>query len=192
MNLNAIRAADDAFNYGTDQWDLIVFMYEPFPMTLGKLGVERLRKSLKSWRADRDREHWRRGHDTPTDRRRRSIPDSCLRRSRIFVYCTSEDTMAVPDCRPRVKRGVLSAWSRKAPVTSKLECIGFPFARRLRVRCVLTCHIWYMYVVCGVSRSTAASTSSSIRRRGRSSGGTRSGRTLAMLSDHRASSNPGL
>jgi SAM-dependent methyltransferase len=46
VSLNAIREADEVFDYGADQWDLIVFMYEPFPITSSAY-VDRLRKSLK-------------------------------------------------------------------------------------------------------------------------------------------------
>jgi SAM-dependent methyltransferase len=47
VKLNAVRETDEAFDYGSDQWDLIVFMYEPFPVT-STAYVERLRKSMKS------------------------------------------------------------------------------------------------------------------------------------------------
>ena len=47
VKLNAIRETDEAFDYGSDQWDMIVFMYEPFPVTSAAY-VERLRKSMKS------------------------------------------------------------------------------------------------------------------------------------------------
>jgi 2-polyprenyl-3-methyl-5-hydroxy-6-metoxy-1,4-benzoquinol methylase len=46
VKLNAIRETDEAFNYGSDQWDMIVFMYEPFPVTSAAY-VERLRTSMK-------------------------------------------------------------------------------------------------------------------------------------------------
>jgi 2-polyprenyl-3-methyl-5-hydroxy-6-metoxy-1,4-benzoquinol methylase len=46
VKLTAMRESDEAFDYGTDQWDLIVFMYEPFPITSAAY-VDRLRKSLK-------------------------------------------------------------------------------------------------------------------------------------------------
>lgn len=46
VKLNAMRETDEAFDYGADQWDLIVFMYEPFPITSAAY-VDRLRKSLK-------------------------------------------------------------------------------------------------------------------------------------------------
>jgi SAM-dependent methyltransferase len=46
VKLNAIRETEDAFDYGTGQWDLIVFMYEPFPVTSAAY-VERLRQSMR-------------------------------------------------------------------------------------------------------------------------------------------------
>ncbi len=46
VKLNAIRETDEAFNYGSNQWDLIVFMYEPLPVASAAY-VERLRKSMK-------------------------------------------------------------------------------------------------------------------------------------------------
>ena len=33
VKINAHRESEDSFNYGKEQWDLIVFMYEPFPIT---------------------------------------------------------------------------------------------------------------------------------------------------------------
>jgi SAM-dependent methyltransferase len=47
VKLNAIRESDEAFDYGSDQWDLIVFEYNPLPVT-STAYVERLRKSLKA------------------------------------------------------------------------------------------------------------------------------------------------
>ncbi|MGD0237654.1 MAG: methyltransferase domain-containing protein, partial [Syntrophorhabdales bacterium] len=47
VKLNAIRETDEAFNYGSNQWDLIAFIYEPFPVT-SPAYVERLRTSMKS------------------------------------------------------------------------------------------------------------------------------------------------
>jgi SAM-dependent methyltransferase len=46
VKLNAIRETDEVFDYGSDRWDLIVFMYEPFPIT-SEAYVERLRRSMK-------------------------------------------------------------------------------------------------------------------------------------------------
>jgi SAM-dependent methyltransferase len=46
VKINAVLTAEDAFDYGTDQWDLIVFVYEPFPITTAGY-VERLHRSLR-------------------------------------------------------------------------------------------------------------------------------------------------
>ena len=47
VKVNAVQQTVEAFDYGIDQWDLIVFVYEPFPVTSAAY-VERLRKSLKT------------------------------------------------------------------------------------------------------------------------------------------------
>ncbi len=46
VKINAVRETDEAFDYGSEQWDLIVFMYESFPVT-STAYVERLCKSMK-------------------------------------------------------------------------------------------------------------------------------------------------
>jgi 2-polyprenyl-3-methyl-5-hydroxy-6-metoxy-1,4-benzoquinol methylase len=46
VKINALRETEAAFDYGADQWDLIVFTYEPFPIT-STAYVERLSTSLK-------------------------------------------------------------------------------------------------------------------------------------------------
>jgi hypothetical protein len=33
VKINAVRETEAAFDYGAGQWDLIVFTYEPFPIT---------------------------------------------------------------------------------------------------------------------------------------------------------------
>jgi 2-polyprenyl-3-methyl-5-hydroxy-6-metoxy-1,4-benzoquinol methylase len=47
VKINAVRETDEAFDYGSSQWDLIVFVYNPLPVTTAAY-VERLRKSLKA------------------------------------------------------------------------------------------------------------------------------------------------
>jgi len=47
VKINAIRGTEDAFDYGAEQWDLIVFVYEPFPITTAAY-VERLHRSLRA------------------------------------------------------------------------------------------------------------------------------------------------
>src|SRR5215813_8160623 len=59
----------------------------------------------------------------PIDRRRPSIPDSCLRRSRIFVCCTSRTRWPCPI--GDSGRGVLSAWSPKSGRKVRLKGIVF-------------------------------------------------------------------
>jgi hypothetical protein len=44
VKINAIVGSEDA--YGTERWDLIVFVYEPFPITTAAY-VERLHRSLR-------------------------------------------------------------------------------------------------------------------------------------------------
>jgi SAM-dependent methyltransferase len=46
VKLNALRENEEAFDYGTNQWDLVLFMYEPFPITSAAY-VERLRKAMR-------------------------------------------------------------------------------------------------------------------------------------------------
>ena len=46
IKINAVQETDEAFDYGTEQWDLIVFMYEPFPIT-SVAYIERLRRSMR-------------------------------------------------------------------------------------------------------------------------------------------------
>lgn len=46
VKINAIAGTEDAFDYGTERWDLIVFVYEPFPITTAAY-VQRLHRSLR-------------------------------------------------------------------------------------------------------------------------------------------------
>jgi SAM-dependent methyltransferase len=46
VKINAIVGTEDAFDYGAERWDLIVFVYEPFPITTAPY-VERLHRSLR-------------------------------------------------------------------------------------------------------------------------------------------------
>ena len=46
VKINAIRETENAFDYGTSQWDLIVFTYEPFPITSAAY-IDRLRQSMR-------------------------------------------------------------------------------------------------------------------------------------------------
>lgn len=113
VKLNAIRETDEAFNYGSDQWDLIVFMYEPFPVTSAAY-VERLRKSMKSggllviesFGADA----------TAPNRQSTSIdPGQLLAAFKDFRLLHFEDTMAVPDWGGRTKTRVVRMVAEKRP-----------------------------------------------------------------------------
>ena len=46
VKIDAVASTDEAFDYGIEKWDLIVFVYNPLPVT-AQAYVERLRKSLK-------------------------------------------------------------------------------------------------------------------------------------------------
>jgi 2-polyprenyl-3-methyl-5-hydroxy-6-metoxy-1,4-benzoquinol methylase len=47
VSVNAIRETDQDFDYGADRWDLIIFLYNPLPVT-AEAYVERLSKSLRT------------------------------------------------------------------------------------------------------------------------------------------------
>jgi SAM-dependent methyltransferase len=46
VKINTIRETEDAFDYGTNQWDLVVFTYEPFPVTSAAY-IDRLRQAMR-------------------------------------------------------------------------------------------------------------------------------------------------
>lgn len=46
VKIDAIVGSEDTFDYGTERWNLIVFVYEPFPITTAAY-VERLHRSLR-------------------------------------------------------------------------------------------------------------------------------------------------
>ena len=46
MKINAIAGTEDKFDYGNEQRDMIVFVYEPFPITTAAY-VQRLHQSLR-------------------------------------------------------------------------------------------------------------------------------------------------
>ena len=47
VKINAVQGTEDAFDYGIERWDLIVFVYEPFPITTTAY-VQRLHRSLRA------------------------------------------------------------------------------------------------------------------------------------------------
>jgi SAM-dependent methyltransferase len=93
--LNAIRETDEAFDYGADQWDLIVFMYEPFSITSSAY-VDRLRKSLKVGGIIVIESY---GEDaaTPNQPPTAIDPDRLLSALQQFRILRFEDTVALAD-----------------------------------------------------------------------------------------------
>jgi SAM-dependent methyltransferase len=104
VKLNAIRETDEAFDYGSDQWDMIVFMYEPFPVTSG-VYVERLRKSLKSGGLIVI-ESFGEEATAPSRPPAAIDPRQLLAAFKDFRLLHFEDTMAVPDWGQRKRRVV--------------------------------------------------------------------------------------
>jgi SAM-dependent methyltransferase len=95
VKLSATRESDEAFNYGTDQWDLVVFMYEPFPITSAGY-VDRLHKSLKVGGVIVI-ESYGEEATTPNQPSTAIDPGRLLRAFQDFRILRFEDTIAVPD-----------------------------------------------------------------------------------------------
>jgi len=112
VKLNAIRETDEAFDYGSDQWDMIVFMYEPFPVTSAAY-VERLRKSMKSGGIIVIESF---GEEATAPNRPPTAidPGQLLAVFKDFRLLHFEDTMAVPDWGQR-KRRVVRMVAEKRP-----------------------------------------------------------------------------
>src|SRR5262245_61665370 len=112
VKLNAIRETDEAFDYGSDQRDMIVFMYEPSPVTSAAY-ADRLRRSTKSAgviviaRFGSDATAPNR---PPTD----IDPGQVLAAFNDFRLLHCEDAMAVPDWGQR-KRRVVRMVAEKRP-----------------------------------------------------------------------------
>jgi len=112
VKLNAIRETDEAFDYGSDRWDMIVFMYEPFPVTSAAY-VERLRKSMKSGGLIVIESF---GEEATAPNRPPTAidPGQLLAAFKDFRLLHFEDTMAVPDWGQR-KRRVVRMVAEKRP-----------------------------------------------------------------------------
>jgi len=112
VKLNAIRETDEAFDYGSDQWDMIVFMYEPFPVTSAAY-VERLRKSMKSGGIIVIESF---GEEATAPNRPPTAidPGQLLAAFKDFRLLHFEDTMAVPDWGQR-KRRIVRMVAEKRP-----------------------------------------------------------------------------
>jgi 2-polyprenyl-3-methyl-5-hydroxy-6-metoxy-1,4-benzoquinol methylase len=113
VKLNAIRETDEAFDYGSEQWDLIVFMYEPFPISSAAY-VERLRRSMKPGGLiviESTAEE-----ATTSNRRPTSIdPRELLAAFKDFRLLHFEDTVAVSDWSGRAKTRIVRMVAEKMP-----------------------------------------------------------------------------
>ena len=105
VKLNAIRETDEAFNYGSDQWDLIVYMYEPFPVASAAY-VERLRTSMKAGGIIVIESF---GENAPTA----IDPGQLLTAFKDFRLLHFEDTVTMPDWGDRTKRRVVRMVAEK-------------------------------------------------------------------------------
>jgi SAM-dependent methyltransferase len=111
VKLNAIRETDEAFDYGSERWDLIVFMYEPFPIT-SPAYVERLRRSMRSGALiviestaqDATTFNWR---STGID------PGQLLATFKDFRLLHFEDTVAVSDWSGRARTRIVRKVAEK-------------------------------------------------------------------------------
>jgi SAM-dependent methyltransferase len=114
VKLNAIHETDEAFDYGSDQWDMIVFMYEPFPVTSAAY-VERLRKSMKSGGLIVIESF---GEEATTPNRPPAAidPGQLLAAFKDFRLLHFEDTVAIPDWSASAKkRRVVRMVAEKRP-----------------------------------------------------------------------------
>jgi len=111
VKLSAIRETDEAFNYGSDQWDLIAYMYEPFPVTSATY-VERLRNSMKSGGViviESFGEEATAANRPPTA----IDPGQLLAAFKDFRLLHFEDTVAMADWGDRTKRRVVRMVAEK-------------------------------------------------------------------------------
>lgn len=113
VKLSAIRETDEAFNYGSDQWDLIVYMYEPFPVTSAAY-VDRLRNSMKSGGVIVIESF---GEEATAPNRPPTAidPAQLLAAFKNFRLLHFEDTVAMPDWGDRTKRRVVRMVAEKRP-----------------------------------------------------------------------------
>jgi 2-polyprenyl-3-methyl-5-hydroxy-6-metoxy-1,4-benzoquinol methylase len=111
VKLSAIRETDEAFNYGTEQWDLIAYMYEPFPVTSAAY-VERLRRSMKAGGIIVI-ESFGEEAAAPTRPATAIDPGQLLAAFKGFRILHFEDTVAMPDWGDRTKRRVVRMVAEK-------------------------------------------------------------------------------
>ena len=103
VKINAILGTEDAFDYGTERWDLIVFVYEPFPITTADY-VQRLHRSLRAGGLIVIESFGE--EETVTNRPSTAIdPERLLAAFKDFHLLHYQDVVAIPDWRgPNLRR----------------------------------------------------------------------------------------
>ena len=137
VKIKALRESEATFDYGSGQWDLIVFTYEPFPITSAAY-VGRLGNSLKSAGSSSSKAS-RRKRRAPIGRQSRSTPLVYWQRSthNNFASCGSRTRWRSPIGMP--DKNVSCAWLQKSdnrlPESSASSLAGILAApRRFRSR----------------------------------------------------------
>jgi SAM-dependent methyltransferase len=113
VKLNAVVESDEKFDYGTERWDLIVFMYEPFPITSARY-VERLRRSMKAG-AQVVVESFAEEANTPNRPATAIDPQHLLAAFKDFRILHFQDVVAEPDWGGPNKRRVVRLVAEKRP-----------------------------------------------------------------------------
>lgn len=104
VKLNAVLKSNAEFDFGADQWDLLVFMYEPFPITSAAY-VERLRRSIKVG-GHIVIESFSESASTPNQPATAIDPANLLEAFKPFRVVHFEDVIAQPDWGPDKRRVV--------------------------------------------------------------------------------------
>ena len=114
VKLNATLTTDEAFDYGSNQWDLIAFIYEPFPVT-SPAYVERLRNSMKPGGIIVIESYA--GEATNPDRQAVAIDPGQLLAAFIknFRVLHFEDTVTMADWNVREKMRIVRMVAEKRP-----------------------------------------------------------------------------
>ena len=113
VKINAILGTEDAFDYGTEQWDLIVFVYEPFPITTAAY-VQRLHRSLRAGgliviESFGEEETVKNRPSTAID------PERLLAAFKDFHLLHYQDVVALPDWRGPNPRRLVRMVAEKRP-----------------------------------------------------------------------------
>src|SRR5215475_4619032 len=113
VKINAILGTEDAFDYGTERWDLIVFVYEPFPITTAAY-VQRLHRSLRAGgliviESFGEEETVKNRPSTAID------PERLLAAFKDFHLLHYQDVVAIPDWRGPNPRRLVRMVAEKRP-----------------------------------------------------------------------------